>query len=438
MRGKKFWIAAKSFLLVGLALLTAFSFGAPLPDSKEKVIYSFKSGNANDGNWPLSDLVADVSGNLYGTTSQGGNSSCLGYSGCGTVFELKRTSTGWEEEVLYRFSGRGDGAYPNSGPIIDAAGNLFGTTIQGGSNSCYGGCGTVFELIRGKHSWTEQVLYTFAGSNDGIDPVGGVIFDTNGNLYGATSQGGTGSSCSLFGCGTVFELSPSVDGSWKETIVYNFTGSTDGGHPASRLIFDQSGNLYGTTGGSGNYTCTHIGGCGNAYRLAPGSGGSWTETALYDFKREGGQGIFPSGSLLLKGNGELYGATTSGGDGDGTVFELHESGKDIWQRSSLHIFYGTPDGKRPADSLIHGNEDVFFGVTNEGGANYVGSIFELRRSNKSWKEKILHSFGSSGDGAGPSGRLLLGSNGHLYGVTVGGGKGTSCQGGCGTVYELVP
>jgi len=423
MRRKNFWIAAGCVLTV-LGLIPVFSSGAA-PASREKVLYSFTGGS--DGWQPLSDLTIDGAGNLYGTTSRGGS------AGYGTVFELKRTRDGWKEQVLYNFTGKGNGELPQTGLIFDRAGNLYGTTP-----------GNVFELSPNAHGgWTQTVLYTFNNS-DGDFPAGDLAFDEKGNLYGANSQGGTGVYvCNQNGCGTVFELMPQAGGSWTETTIHVFDpNSSDGAVPSSGVVLDSAGNVYGMTLYGGTGTCNGgingNNGCGTIYELTPGSAGNWTETIPYSFVQGCALGIRPSGGFFLDKAGHLRGTSQAGGDGFGTVFELRRSQKNGWRQSALHLFYGNPDGTSPVGRLAVDTDGDLFGVTSSGGANRNGIVLELRPAEGGWKETIVHTFGGTGDGSMPQAGLVLDARGHLYGTTQYGGTGTSCQQGCGTVYEVNP
>ena len=437
MRQKVFWIAASCILAV-VGLLPLASSGAT-PASKEKVIYSFAGGT--DGANPFSNLVADATGNLYGTTYFGGSPNCVG--GCGTVFELIHTKGGWQHQVLYSFAGGTDGANPSAGMVFDK-GSIYGTTSQGGDTSCSHGCGTVFELTQTKVGWKEQVIYIFTGGSDGTDPRGSVVFDDMGNLHGTALYGGFygGKGRCSSGCGTVFELTHQAGGAWTETTMYAFTDSSDGAFPSS-VVLDPAGNAYGMAfAGGSTGSCTHLGGCGVIYKLTPDSDGGWTESVPYTFGQGGGFGIDPSGGLLLGEAGHLFGTCSRGGDGYGMVFELHDSQKNGWKQSNLHIFYGNPDGVNPEGGLVADSLGNLFGVTTQGGAEtgcYLGCgmVFELKRSQFGWRETILHSFGGTGDGAGPEAALILDSNGNLYGTTVQGGIGCGSYG-CGTVYEITP
>jgi uncharacterized repeat protein (TIGR03803 family) len=436
MRQKVFWIAA-SCILVVLSLRPVFSSGAE-PAGKEKVIYSFQGGA--DGAAPMSDLTLDGAGNLYGTTSNGGG------AGYGTVFELKHSANGWSERVLYSFTGGTDGGSPLAGVIFDAKGNLYGTSLGGGGENA----GVVFRLTPASHGgWHENTLYAFPfyGSG-GRGPESDLVFDTQANLYG-TTLGGAGGQCnSGDGCGAVFKLAPHPDGSWTETTVHVFTGPPDGGIP-SGLVLDADGNLYGTTqvGGSGNcrpanYEEGPPGDCGTLFKLTRHDDGTWTETILYNFSRGGGSGVYPSGTPLFNKAGQLFGVTHAGGDGIGALVELHDTQNRGWQERVLHIFQGFPrDGIGPTGRLVMDANGDLFGVTSHGGSGGEfgdGIIFGVAYSSNTWKESILHKFTGSPDGTNPSAGLISDARGQLYGTTPGGGSGTGCSGGCGTVFEVTP
>src|ERR1700722_2145994 len=267
----------------------------------ESVLYSF-AGGASDGALPGASLIADGAGNLYGTTIDGGNGDC-GDAGCGTVFELM---PGGGESILYSFQGDGDGAGPQASLFMDSAGNLFGTTFAGGSSNCEGGGGTVCELApAGNGTWAESVLYAFGGGTDGAGPQGGLIEDPAGNLYGTTTSGGPSVHCPG-GCGTVFELSPTRVGSWTEAVIHSFKlphNGGDGAYPASNLMMDVHGNLFGTTPQGGSKACG--GGCGVIFELSPSHNGTWTETFPFKFTA-GKHGAFPSAGLFRKKRGVFY------------------------------------------------------------------------------------------------------------------------------------
>ena len=334
------------------------------------MLYSFRGGD--DGAHPQATLVADIAGNLYGTTYQGG-----GVANCGTVFQLTPPAAPggkWTEAVLYRFhdSGVVDGALPIGGLIFDGAGNLYGTTLFGGAGPCTKGCGTVFELsppATAGGPWTETILYSFKGvrERDGNGPYGNVVFDKSGNLYGTTYAGGIACSDSgPSGCGTVFQLSPPAapGGAWTETVIYRFDPSFYGG-PASGLLIDGHGDLYGTAVNDGYF------GEGTAYKLTPSTSGAWTRTVLHNFGGNSDGGYVYAGLTFGKG-GVLYGATTGyGGEvGDGgTVVQLTpaESGAG-WSETLPYVFpsqNGTSEG--PFGALLASPTGALFGMTNSGG-----------------------------------------------------------------------
>ena len=455
MRQNRF-LTAVSFAFALFCLFVALTTSASA--ASEEVIYSFQGGS--DGAYPYSDLVADAAGNLYGTTEYGGTDGDWCNIGCGTVFELAPTKDGWRHQVLYRFNGNvNDGYSPQAGVVFDGAGNLYGTTTGGGSYNA----GTVFELApTSQGGWTKSIIYNFTGGTDGAYPATDLVFDAHGDIFGTAATGGCGNhGCGAAtpgrvgpaapqpcddGCGTVFELTPQVDGSWTETTLHVFTAAPDGGVPSSRLILDSAGNVYGITEYGGTGSCGDsisfaIGGCGIIYELTPNSGGTWTETILYNFARGYGFGVYPSGELLSDNDGHLYGTAQSGGDGFGTVFEFGNSQKKGWQQNSLHIFYKNPDGTVPVGGVVVGREHDLLGVTSSGGTNGAGIVFQLQPAKDGWKETILHSFGGSGDGATPQAGLVFDRNGDLYGTTQYGGTGScSLRGnnGCGTVYEATP
>jgi hypothetical protein len=428
-------------ILAGIGLRPAFCSDAAMA-SKENVIYSFTGGA--DGGQPASDLTLDSAGNLYGATAQGGTGTACN-SGCGTVFELKHTSDGWKKEVLYSFVGGKDAASPQGGVIFDKGGNLYG--VAGGGEFS---TGTVYRLHPNSHGgWTETVIYSF-NFNCCAYPAGDLVFDASGNIYG-TVPGGMNATCiSDDGCGGVYKLAPQSDGSWTETTLYAFTDIPDAGTPTSGVALDSMGDVYGLTtyGGTGpcrpDNTYGEVVGCGALYKLSPNRDGSWTETILYDFVRGGGFGVFPSGPLFFDNADHLFGVSQAGGDGLGTVFEFQNTKKNGWQQSEAHIFPGSPDGLIPVGRLVMDADRRLFGVTHGGGGpgNGNGIVYEVAHSKSGWQETILHKFSGSPDGSDPSAGLVSDGQGHFYGTTLQGGtKGsaTRCSNnGCGTVYEITP
>ena len=253
------------------------------PDGTENVLHTF-AGFSSDGAYPVDGLVRDAKGNLYGTTQHGGPGDN------GTVFKVAKTGA---ETVLYAFAGGSDGAWPYGSLVEDAAGNFYGTTIEGGAHSD----GVVFKLSKG----TETLLHNFGGS-DGMYPVAGLVLDGSGNLYGTTKQGGA------HGAGTVFKVAP--DGT--ETVLYSFAGTSDGAFPMCNLLMDKKGNLYGTADGGGAH------GSGTVFKISS----KGAESTLYSFAG-GTDGANPQASVVRDGTGNLYGTTSSGGaHNDGTVFMI--------------------------------------------------------------------------------------------------------------------
>jgi uncharacterized repeat protein (TIGR03803 family) len=312
----------------------------------ETVLHSFAGGT--DGANPQGSLLWEKGGHIYGTTTAGGA------SGLGTVFEV----TGEKETVLYSFAGGKDGADPTAGLILDATGNLYGTTSQGGSSSN----GTVFELAAPKTkggNWTESVLYSFGKGKDGSAPVGGVNFDATGNLYGTTSAGGA------HGYGTVFQLVPGTV--WTENILYSFENADDGAVPYAGLISDKAGNFYGaaTEGGTG--------GGGTAFKLTLANG-KWTFDVLYSVPGWGISGSYRN--VVLDSSGNLYATTHCDGNySAGTVYELTPSG-GTWTNTVLYNFTGDADGLYSFSNLVL-SDGKLYGTTKYGGASGNGVIFEV-------------------------------------------------------------
>jgi uncharacterized repeat protein (TIGR03803 family) len=259
-----------------------------------------------------------------------------------------------------------------------------------------------------------------------------VVFDAAGNLYGTTFGGGTYTICEG-GCGVVFELSPAGNGTWTEKILLNFGSDyTDAYAPDfGPLIFDAAGNLYGTSGGGGTY------GSGTAFEISPAASGSWTETILHSFGSGSGDGSLPQGGLTFDAAGNLYGTTYYGGAYNfGMAFELTPAGGGTWSETIMHSFDGeTGDGTLPRANLILDSSGNVYGTTTGGGANIVGTVFELSPgSGGSWTETILHSFQDNvKDGEHPGASLIFGSSGNIYGTTAGGGEKSG-----GTVFEITP
>jgi uncharacterized repeat protein (TIGR03803 family) len=439
-------------VLLATLAMTALVIATPAAAQEEKVLHSFNNG-ASGGSYPYSGLILDKAGNLYGTTGFGGTGTGC-YSGCGTVFELMpQAGGGWVEKVLHNFQlNVTGGVQPVSGLIFDAAGNLYGTTAAGGNTTCIGGCGTVFELIPdGGGGWTEKVLHSFGGSPEGAFPQGGLIFDAAGNLYGTTYEGGPRGGCQ---CGTVFELSPLPGGGWKEKILHIF-GRTGPGFPSSSLIFDDDGNLFGMALGGSGSGCIGVYGCGTVFELSPVAGGGWSEQVLHNFTKNGTDGNVPYGGLISDAAGNLYGTTSAGGAGlcgdgrgievgCGTVFELIKPGipGGEWAEAILYAFEGNGSlDPAPTAGLIFDAAGNLYGTTYGGGAYQginggLGTVFKLSpAADGIWTETTLHSFGNGNDGAFPLAGLIFDTAGNLYGTTSWGGINGPDSG---TVFEIMP
>ncbi len=396
-------------VVAALALVVALDgWGASsgAPNCVECVLYSF---TGSSGQNPLSTPIADAQGRLYGTTVSGGN------SGLGTVFRLTPSGSGYTESVLHSFTGGSDGAQPYSSLHADKNGVLYGTTYGGGSYSE----GTVYRLVPSGSGYLESVIYSFTGGSDGAQPFldsQALFEDKQGALYGTTGYGGT------YGVGVVFKLTPSGSG-YTESVLYSFTGSTDGATPVPSLIADKYGALYGTAHSGGSY------GDGAVFKLTP-SGSGYTETTLLSFTGSGGaapgQSLYYG--LVADKHGNLYGTTGYGGAyGSGVAFVLTAS--TGYTETVLHEFTGGADGRYPYEGLFLDKSGALFGTTYEGGSSGLGTLFALTPSSQGYVEHVLHNFTGSGDGWGPQCNLLRRGT-ILYGVTYNGGTD-----GDGTVFE---
>jgi len=398
-----------------LALILFFTAGAWA--STEKVLYAFCSKqNCADGAYPYAGVISDKAHNLYGTTAQGGDNFA------GLVYELKHTKSGWKEIVLYKFTGGADGAAPMGQLVFDAAGNLYGIANGGGA-----GYGTVYELTRSKSGWAFKVIYTFQGGNDGIVNigVGGLVLDKAGHLYGVTEMGGTA------GYGTIFELSR-AGGSWKKTILYNFAAGTDAQDPLMGLTWDSAGNLYGATVGGGAY------GCGAVFELKHQKK-TWGESVIYNFTG-GSDGCWPEfGSVTIPKSGEIYGTTGAGGSYNQGVVYLLTLSNGTWKETTLYDFTGGNDGGQVFAGVTLDPAGHVFGAAAYYGTDSYGTVIELAKQKSGWQETTLQDFTGS-DGGYPYGNIIIDAKGNLYSTTFRGGN-LSCnqvQEGCGVVFEIKP
>jgi uncharacterized repeat protein (TIGR03803 family) len=414
MRSKRLSIAFH--LVLAVSAVSALLPGTLVAAQTETVLYSFNSKNAG-AYAPWLSLTFDAAGNLYGTAQFGGSAHS------GEVFELTpKAGGGWTTKFIFDFKNGTEGLIPTSGLAVDAAGNLYGTTYAGGP----GNWGTAYELSpAGDGSWTEKVLHYFGRGTDGQYPLAGMVFDSAGNLYGTTAAGGTNLT------GTVFELTPQSGGAWTEKVLYHFGpgSSTDGQGPQASLIFDSTGNLYGTTvhGGANSG--------GTAFKLSPQSGGGWAETVLYSFSYYSE----PASSLIFDSAGNLYGTTGEGGaTGFGSAFELSPQTGGTWTEKILHSFSNGKDGFNVFAGLTFDKSGNLYGSTMSGGAygglNGYGTVFKLTpEAGGNWSKSTLFSFDGT-DGSGPAGgALIFDASGNLYGGGFSGGAYRS-----GVVFEITP
>ncbi|MGB6385789.1 MAG: choice-of-anchor tandem repeat GloVer-containing protein [Terriglobales bacterium] len=406
----------QAFLLLLMGLALTFAARAAQAQT-ETVLYSFTGGS--DGGFPGSRLTSDGKGNFYGTTEKG----ALGY---GTVFELSPNGGGgWNETTLYSFTDGADGGEPlRSYVMFDKVGNLYGETYYGGNEAggCgLSGCGVVFKLSPVGENWTETVLYSFVGGvDDGSHPGGGLIMDGSGNLYGTTFSGGS------TGGGIVFELSPS-GGNWTERVIYTSGTDVYGIGMAGGLTMDGAVTILGA-----NYD--------SVFELSPSGNGGWNQTVLHTFTApvsEDCAALCAVGTPLLDMAGNIYGTTLVGGPW-GIVYKLTPGKKGKWTEKVLHAFGGPHhDGASPPGALVVDAAGNIYGMSGLGDIdNFEGTIFELSPPVGTGKyvDTILWNFSASGNGGSdPSGGLIRDSAGNLYGTTIKGGTG-----GHGVAFELTP
>ena len=394
----------------------ALLLGVAKAASTTQVIYSFLGDT--DGEYADTDLVTDSAGNIYGSTVQGGTYAS------GTVFQVTPAGV---HTVLYSFTGGADGGEPYKGVTLDAQGNIYGTAGVGGKyvGPCSDtGCGTVFKLTNNGGSWTYSVIHSFIGGKDGWGPGSGVTVDSHGAVYGTTPLGGTSNA------GVIYQLI-NASGTWKEKIVHTFTGGNDGlGGSAGRLLPDRRGGFYGAcTAGGAN-------GSGVIFHISPGTGGAWKFATLYAFKGMPDAG-FPYGGLLLDKSGNLYGTTYYDGANDlGSVYELINNHDGTWGESVLYSFKGGLDGDGPISNLVFDSAGNLYGTTSDAGAPSCecGTIFKLAPGGGgTWTESVVYRFLGPPDGSFVYNGMVVDSAGNYYGATVHGGTANE-----GSIYKFVP
>lgn len=375
--------------------------------SAVKILHTFQGGS--DGIASRGSLIMDKTGSLFGITTGGGGGTCRSSDGCGTVFQIVPDRA---ETVLHAFAGGCDGADPITGLAMDKAGNMYGTTIDGGICNSDPRFGTVYKLAP---DGTESVLYAFQNDSYGDGPTSGLIIDSKGNLYGEAG-GGNPAGCGA-GCGLVFEFTP--EGGMN--VLYAFQGGSDGYGPYGGIIMDGMGNLYGTTLNGGGTGCGGFG-CGTVFKISPDG----TETVLYAFQG-GTDGSIPANGVVADGAGNLYGTIEAG---EGAVFKVTPDGTE----TLLHSFQGGKDGADPESGVVLDKAGSLYGTTYYGGAagcqaKGCGVVYKISQKGK---ETVLYGFRGS-HGKNPSAALLVGAHDNLYGTTLLGGKG-----GHGVVFELKP
>ena len=403
-----------------LAIAITVIMIAALPAQAQtfQVIHNF-TGQGQDGGNPQQGLVMDRGGNLYGTTRNGGTGSCSedGIYGCGTVFKMKNSGTGWYYEPLYSFVGpnNNDGAYPQYGSmVIGADGSLYGHTSQGGVNiSCSGsinGCGTVYNLKPPPTRpdavftpWREKVIYAFGSRYDGHFPAGNLVFDAAGNLYGGAEDGGPDDE------GLIFALTPS-DGSWTKSVVHGFPAfEGDGEVPFSGVSLDSGGNLWGTAWAGGSQYW------GTAFEFTP-SGSGWTYNTVHEFNDA--TGWKPMAGVVEDGSGNIFGATSDGNNYTPVLFELSPY-NGSWTYTILYSWDGF-SAYGPAASMVMDSAGNLYG-TAQGSLTGFGTVFELSPYLGTWVYTTLHTFSGGEDGRWPFSNVVIDAQGNLYGTASQGG-----------------
>ena len=405
--------------LIVLAAIVLATLTALAQAQTYSVSHTFTGGG--DGAVPLAAVTVDAAGKLYGTASEGAVTSqpYCNPDGCGTVFRLQHTAHGWVFNTLYAFQGQQDGRIPSAPVTIGRDGTLYGTASATESN----GCGVVFNLkpppsrpVSVLAGWKQTILYSF-NFEDGCEPLSKVIFDQSGNLFGTTEYGG-------IGYGTVYKLVPS-GGGWKLTVLYSFDFYHGSFPEHSSIAFDQAGNLYGTTfaGGSADF--------GVVFQLVP-SGPGWTNNVLHSFQNTS-DGAYPDGGVLLDSSGNVYGSTTTNGSGGGgTVYQLTQAGAS-WNFDIVYnLLSHTPDSG-PYSQLTMDGSGNLYGTTHYAGLHDQGTVFKLTLGNGGWTYTSLHDFDCSTDGCDPAGGVAIDNQGNLYGTTAYGGANNM-----GVVWEITP
>jgi uncharacterized repeat protein (TIGR03803 family) len=408
----KSYCRSRPFSQTAMALAVAvFTLALPslMQAQTESVLYSYPAGGIGNPSFPIA-CSFDHAGNLYVVTQEGGAGNA------GSVSQLKPVTGGWDETTIYSFTGETDGALPWNAVVADAAGNLYGISSNGTS-----GGGAVYELSPTTGgTWTISILHGFTDGTDGGQPVGGMVMDSDGNLYGTAEYGGTTIN------GVIFELQKTGSG-FTYSVLHNFPGGAGGSAPYGTLAIDAAGNLYGTTSTGGTSRACSTG-CGTVFRLSPVAGGGWHFGVIHSF--DGSDGAIPWAGVTLGPGGTLFGTTTYGGaSGYGSLYRLAQSG-GTYVITVIHSFTNGTDGGNPTAGVALDSRGNIYGAAYNGGANSAGVVYEFDHG--SITENILWAFDTT-DGASPHGSMAMDSFGNLYGTTFYGGTFAS-----GTAFEVTP
>jgi len=387
------------------------------------VLHNF---TAAEGQGLINGLVADRAGNLYGTASWGGLNNCPSSDpGCGTVFKLSRHGTGWIFNILYSFTGVGDGWWPLT-IAVGPDGSLYGNTIFGGLVNCNGGwgCGTVFRLQPPPTTcrsvscpWIKTTLFQFDTVPYGVSPSQTVTFDQAGNVYGTTGRGAS------YDGGTVWELVHS-NGGWTFNILYN--NQLVNGETGLGVTFDAAGNLWDAGYGGNNQNCGGYNDeyyCGVIWELTP-SGSGWNQNIVYSFDNTTGGS--PSSNLIFDQAGNLYGTVADNGpEGNGGVFQYNPT------TGAYNLIYAAPGDVNaaygPMGTPVMDQAGNIYAADPANGADDYGYVFKLTPMDGSWMYTDLHDFTAGSDGSAPYGPLVVDASGNVYGVNAGG-----------VIFEITP